>query len=281
MTASLPPLRQTPSPNYSSRNGARVRLVVVHDCEGSGPGAVSWFAQRRSEVSAHIVLNDDGSFATQCVPMSEKAWHACGANPFSDSLELGGFTKLGFGAAELDSAAAIVAWLLHRRGLPCRWAEHGEGDGFCSHYDLGAFGGGHFDITTDRNVWLAFSARVQTAYTAFAAAQLPDWALHGIPAPTTIVAPPEPPPLWTPTGTARKDAGAVAAHPSGNGFPTGSMGDVQWRLNHAGANPQIEVDGLYGRQTREAIARFQGTHGLSVDGEVGRATWPALEAASS
>src|SRR5450756_1533691 len=131
MIPNLPPLRQTPSPNYSSRNGARVRLVVVHDCEGSGPGAVSWFAQRRSEVSANIVLNDDGSFATQCVPMNEKAWHACGANPFSDSIELGGYTRLGFGAAELDSAAAIVAWLLHRRGLPCRWAERGEGDGFC------------------------------------------------------------------------------------------------------------------------------------------------------
>jgi hypothetical protein len=280
MIPSLPPLRQTPSPNYSSRNGARVRLVVVHDCEGSGPGAVSWFAQRRSEVSAHIVLNDDGGFATQCVPLNEKAWHACGANPISDSIELGGYAKLGFGRAERDSAAAIVAWLLHRRGLSCRWAEHGEGDGFCSHYDLGAFGGGHFDITTDRATWLAFAARVQAAYAIFAKGPLPDWALHGLPAPVTILPPPPPPLRWAPSSGPRKDAGAVASHPSGAAFPTGSLGDIQWRLNVAGANPQIDVDGLYGKQTRDAIAQFQSAHGLFVDGEVGGATWPALEAAS-
>ena len=100
--------------------------------------------------------------------------------PYSDSLELEGFEKDGFADAELDAAAAIVAWGLHRRGLPCRWAEHGEGEGFCSHYDLGPAGGGHFDITTDRAVWLAFAARVEAAY-AFGAAPLPDWALDGLP----------------------------------------------------------------------------------------------------
>ena len=34
----LPPLKQVPSPNYSSRNGQAVRLIVVHDCEGDDFG---------------------------------------------------------------------------------------------------------------------------------------------------------------------------------------------------------------------------------------------------
>ena len=44
----------------SGRGGATVRLFVVHDCEGSYAGSIGWFAQVRSQVSAHIVLRKDG-----------------------------------------------------------------------------------------------------------------------------------------------------------------------------------------------------------------------------
>jgi hypothetical protein len=280
MILSLPLLKYVPSPNYSLRGGAAVRLFVVHDCEGSYAGSVGWFAQVRSQVSAHLVLRKDGLEATQCVPMDRKAWHACAANPYSDSLELEGFEKDGFSDAELDAAAAIVAWGLHRRGLPCRWAEHGEGAGFCSHYDLGPAGGGHFDITTDRNVWLAFAARVEAAYVAFSAALLPDWALDDLPPLHAVSVPPAAPIGWTPSGTIRKESGELPGAP-----PLGSILWTQEKLVAlkipVALSPEFRCDGLNGPQTHLAIVAFQSAHGLYIDGVAGPKTLAALEAATS
>ncbi len=282
MIPSLPALKHVPSPNYSSRGGAAVRLFVVHDCEGSYAGSVGWFAQVRSQVSAHLVLRKDGLEATQCVPMDRKAWHACAANPYSDSLELEGFEKDGFGDGELDAAAAIVAWGLHRRSLPCRWAERGEGAGFCSHYDLGAAGGGHFDITTDRNVWLAFAARVTSAYEAFAVAPLPAWALDGLAPLHAVTAPPAAPTRWTPSGTTRKQAEDLPGDPP--------LGSILWAQEKLVAlkiplalAPGFACDGFGGPLTEAAIAQFQqraGFIGADVDGRFGANTLAALEKAT-
>ena len=235
----------------------------------------------RSQVSAHLVLRKDGLEATQCVPMDRKAWHACAANPYSDSLELEGFEKDGFCDAELDAAAAIVAWGLRRRGLPCRWAERGEGAGFCSHYDLGAAGGGHFDITTDRDVWLAFAARVEAAYSAFGAEPLPDWALDGLPPLRAVSAPPPPPTGWSPSGSIRKQTDEQPGAP-----PVGSILWTQEKLVALkiplALAPGFACDGLNGPMTERALAAFQRHAGFAaadVDGLVGPKTMAALAAA--
>jgi hypothetical protein len=281
MAPTLPALKHVPSPNYSLRGGAPVRLFVVHDCEGSYAGSIGWFAQVRSQVSAHLVLRKNGLEATQCVPMDRKAWHACAANPYSDSLELEGFEKDGFCGAELNAAAAIVAWGLRRRGLPCRWAEHGQGEGFCSHYDLGAAGGGHFDITTDRNVWLAFAARVEAAYAAFGAAPLPDWALDGLPPLHAVSAPPAAPAGWSPSGSVRKEPDDLPGAP-----PVGSILWVQEKLVALkipiALAPSFECDGLNGPITRAALAAFQRQAGFgaaNVNVLIGPKTIAALDAA--
>ena len=280
MTFALPTLKYVPSPNYSLRNGAAVRLFVVHDCEGSYAGSVGWFAQPRSRVSAHLVLRRDGLEATQCVPMDRKAWHACAANPYSDSLELEGFEKDGFADCELDAGAAIVAWGLRRRGLPCRWAERGEGAGFCSHYDLGPAGGGHFDITTDRNVWLAFVARVEAAYSAFGAAPLPDWALDGLPPLHAVSAPPAAPVGWTPSGSIRKGLDDLPGAP-----PVGSILWTQEKLVAlkipVALSLEFRCDGLNGPMTKAAVAAFQKRAGLNVDGLIGAKTLAALKSATA
>jgi len=49
----LPPLRQISSPNYSSRNGAAIKQIVVHDCEGSYDRSISWFAQPQTGSPSH------------------------------------------------------------------------------------------------------------------------------------------------------------------------------------------------------------------------------------
>lgn len=162
--ASLPVLRHIPSPNFSSRNGNKIRLIVLHDCEGSYAGAISWFSQKASQVSAHFVIREDGKEATQMVDPAEKAWHAVEFNSVSIGVEMAGLSAKGFGAPEWQAAAEIVAYLLHRYQLPCQWAKGGAGAGFCSHYNLGRAGGGHSDPTTDPAIWDHFIGLVNAAY---------------------------------------------------------------------------------------------------------------------
>lgn len=62
------------SPNYSSREGAGPRMIVLHYTADAG-GAVDWFRDPRSRASAHFVLARDGS-VVQMVDLDETAWHA-------------------------------------------------------------------------------------------------------------------------------------------------------------------------------------------------------------
>lgn len=254
----LPPLKFIQSPNYSSRNGAKVRLVIIHDCEGSYSGSIAWFAQSRSQVSAHLVLREDGGEATQMVRFANKAWHACAFNTVSEGIEMAGFAAKGFSSPLWDAAAAIVAYRLKTNGLPLRWAEKGIGAGFCSHWDLGAEGGGHRDPTIDPNVWQSFAARVGKAY----AQDMPgSWPIAGHPMP------PDMPSGFTPSSGGRSDE------------PVGSIAWCQMRLNalHTTAIP-LDVDGLDGSATEHAVALFQQTHGLHIDGIAGPVTIKALAA---
>ena len=86
----LPKLKFVQSPNFSNRS-VPVDLIVVHDCEGSYAGSVSWFSQAQSQVSAHYVLKEDGSEATQmefrisAVPRPNSS--VCGESHTSLSLD--------------------------------------------------------------------------------------------------------------------------------------------------------------------------------------------------
>jgi len=164
MKMMLPPLKWKPSPNFSARS-ARVDLLVVHDTEGSYQGSIDWFAQRQSNVSAHFVLKEDGSEATQMVDLADKAWHCRAFNSRSIGFEMAGMASKGYGEDEWQVAANIIAFHLHHLQIPMRWARGGVGPGFCSHYDLGAAGGGHKDPTTDPAVWQHFVKLVSAAYT--------------------------------------------------------------------------------------------------------------------
>jgi N-acetyl-anhydromuramyl-L-alanine amidase AmpD len=194
-TLTLPPLKHTPSPNFSSRGGHKINLIVCHDCESSYAGAIAWFSTTKSQVSAHLVLREDGGEVTQMVAFEDKAWHAVAYNSTSIGLEMAGFAKKGFGDDEWNAAAAIVAYLLHRFDLPNRWAKHGVGDGFCSHYDLGRAGGGHTDPTTDSAVWTHFCGLVSEHYTM---TQPATWSNSVAPVPAM-------PAGFVPTPTVRRD----------------------------------------------------------------------------
>ncbi len=259
MTLQLPTLSWTKSPNYSSRGGARVRLIVAHDCEGSFDGSVSWFAMARSQVSAHIVLSSDGARAVQMVAWANKAWHVCDFNSVAEGIEMAGYAAKGFDAPEWAAAAAILAFRLKANSLPPVWAKGGRGAGFCSHHDLGQAGGGHDDPTTDAQVWAAFVERVQDAY----AQPMPaSWVAGG------AIAAPAAPAGWKPSGAIRHD------------FSAGSLEWVQAALNALDIpTDPLTVDGIEGDKTRAAIEAFQARAKIGVDGDVGTETVAAIQKA--
>lgn len=173
----LPDLTYSASPNSGPRNGAKVRLIVVHRWgvrftdeqaeKRSYEGVVHYFKQRSSQVSAHIVYPGSAvpGEATQMVPWHLKAWAEAYYNPDSLEVESADAIWLGHDPAGFHQLARIVAYLLHHHGLPAtaldaRGVVHGRG--FCRHGDLGQLGGGHTACpTTDPHLWAAFTHLVK------------------------------------------------------------------------------------------------------------------------
>lgn len=61
----------------------------------------------------------------------------------------------------------------------------------------------------------------------------------------------------------------------------GEPHDTKWlqeSLNKCGADPKLDVDGIYGPLTRAAVTAFQQQAGIAVDGVTGPQTFGALEA---
>ena len=159
----LPKLKWVPSPNVSAR-GAKIDLLVLHDMEGTYAASIAWFQMKESQVSAHFCLSDDGAECTQMVHLADKAWAVCAYNSRSVSLEMAGYVKQGYKPALLQAAAEIIAYLAAHLQIPIRHARGGVGPGICSHWDLGAAGGGHSDPSTDSGFMDRFIAMVQAAY---------------------------------------------------------------------------------------------------------------------
>ncbi len=247
----LPRLLFKASPNFSSRGGQKVTMVVLHDCEGSYDGSIDWFSQACSRVSAHLVLSSDGAEATQMIAWSNKAWAVCDFNSISESIEAAGFSAKGLGAHEWAALAAITAFRLKANSLPCQQASAANNwTGFCQHADLGAAGGGHHDITANRDIWVTFAELVARAY--------------GESLPAT----------WEPTVPA-----PFVPNPEGprNDLVVGTLEWVQMELNALGlAKPALIIDGMMGHDTELAVRAFQASAILTIDGDPGPLTVAAL-----
>lgn len=75
------------TPNKSSRNGERIRGIVLHcTTTRSDESTISWFANPKSQVSAHYLVSRNGTIY-QFVHDSEKAWHAQSANSTTIGIE--------------------------------------------------------------------------------------------------------------------------------------------------------------------------------------------------
>ena len=140
----LPPLTERHSPNQSSRHGTRIDLLVWHETAGAYAGSVAWLCNPVAQASAHIVIDETGTGATQLVPLGMKAWHAAAYNPRSVGVEHANTTPKGYASAgQLAVSARVFGWLCLHLSVPPRWARGGVGPGICRHLDLGIAGGGH------------------------------------------------------------------------------------------------------------------------------------------
>lgn len=116
------------SPNYNSRSGTAVREVIQHTTEGSFAGAISWFNNPDSQVSAHYVLSGSGQ-VVQMVREADRAWHAGEHNSHSIGIEHAGYASDPgtWTAAILDVSSAITRQACGRyAGVVCTNAVRGN-----------------------------------------------------------------------------------------------------------------------------------------------------------
>ena len=149
-----------PSPNYSSRGGAGVRLIVIHSSEGAQTyqSLGNFFRNPSSGVSSHVGIDDTPNTIGEYVTRNQKAWTAANANPVAVQAEL--CTPSGASAAwttaiwqshavMLQNTAQWIAEEAKAFGLPIvrltPAQAQSNGRGVCQHLDLGSWGGGHVD----------------------------------------------------------------------------------------------------------------------------------------
>jgi len=159
--ASQPLTRKAiPSPNYSSRGGATVRLIVLHTAEGARTieELGNFFGSPSSQVSSHVGIDNKVGVIGEYVRREYKAWTAANANPVAVQAELCAFADWSASQWQqqpnmLENCARWIAEEARAFGLPLTKLTpsqaQGSGRGVCQHVDLGSWGGGHFDCGTE------------------------------------------------------------------------------------------------------------------------------------
>lgn len=184
-----------PSPNYSSRGGASVRLIVIHTAEGARTiESLGGYFQGNVSASSHTGADDKPNTVGEYVSRGNKAWTQANANPHSVALELCGFAS--WSTTEWDQhphmLANCAAWIAEEAkhfGIPIERLSpseaQGSGRGVCQHIDLGSGGGGHVDCGSgfpmDRVLEMARGSKPPPPpeeYMAIAAAVSASGALH-------------------------------------------------------------------------------------------------------
>ena len=266
-----------PSPNYSSRGGAGVRLIVIHTAEGSKTyqSLGNYFASSSSGVSSHVGIDDTANTVGEYVKRGNKAWTASNANPVACQAELCAFAA--WDSAEwhrhpnmLENCAAWIAEEAAAFGIPITKLNasqaQGSGRGVCQHVDLGSWGGGHTDCGS------AFPIDEVIAMAGGQPAPAPG------PSPTPPPAgkaPPFPLPSGYYYGPASGPTESVSGQYPPYGGPNGAAGLKQWQQQMAARGWTIGADGFYGPQTEGVATQFQQEKGLGVDGLIGSQTWSA------
>src|SRR5690242_9071687 len=112
------------SPNFEPRNGATVRLVVLHTAEGATSAIElgNYFANPAVQASSHVGIDDTG--IVSYVDYANAAWTILSANRISDNAELCGFaawTRDRWLTQHMPMLRLAAQWVRQRcqaRGIP-------------------------------------------------------------------------------------------------------------------------------------------------------------------
>ena len=258
-----------PSPNYSSRGGSKVRLIVLHTAEGATTieSLGSYFGNSSSQVSSHTGADDKPNTVGEYVSRQNKAWTSSNANPVSVQIEMCAFAKWDTNEWNrhpnmLDNCAKWIAEEAAAFGIPIVGlsADQAQGGsaGVCQHADLGSWGGGHWDCGSG---FPMAQVLAQAGGQPGPSPQPPQPAPGG-------PAPPFPYPPSDYLGQARPDPHCHS------GYYTADRPNVStWQGQMAHRGWSISVDGQFGPQSEGVCRQFQQEKGLAVDGLVGPQTW--------
>jgi len=237
------------------------RGMVLHTAVGSYEGTIAWCNNATSNVSCYFVCSKDGRIA-QLVDLNNKAWTQAAGNSDWIGVEFEGFGDRGEALtdAQVNSAAAIYAWLHQTYGIPFTITDDAvNGRGLIYHGAGGKAWGSHFacpgtQIVAQRQLILERAA-----------------------ARVGATAPPKPAPV---VGGVLVDLYNYAKNLSKT-FVTGPMlkegatgvavRDLQFALV-AGFGQQIKVDSSFGPATTTAVKNVQRYFHLPIDGIVGPQT---------
>jgi hypothetical protein len=250
-----------PSPNYSSRGGSGVRLIVLHTAEGSTTyeSLGNFFASSSSGVSSHTGIDDKRGKIGEYVSRGNKAWTQGNANPVCVAAELCGFASWSDATWRnshnnmLLNAADWVKEEAAKFGIPITKLTasqaQGSGRGVCQHRDLGTWGGNHSDCGNG-----------------FPMDYVLDLARGGTPEPPSSGG-----------GGGGGSAPPMSVDDFGPAYGSNYMcPDVRtWQEQMDNRGWGIAIDGIYGGDSEQVCCQFQSEKGLGVDGIVGPDTWNA------
>ena len=260
------------TPCYSDRQGATVRLIVIHTAEGSTTieSLANWFKNPSHGVSSHVGADDKVNTVGEYVRRRHKAWTCASFNPVAVQLEL--CARAAWTTAQwdkhpnmLDNCAKWIAEEAKVFNLPITRLSpsqaQGSGRGVCQHIDLGIKGGGHVDcgggFPMDRVLDMARGSQSETP---------------AVPAPPSSKAPTFP---FRQSDYLGVPDGSTHWHDGHGGGYDSQEGVRPWQQQMAKRGWSISVDGVYGSESQAVCKQFQAEKKLAVDGRVGPQTWAA------
>lgn len=133
------------SPNFSSREGHKIEMIVVHISAGTLDSMTSWFMQSVSQASSHYGIGKDGT-VLMYVEEQNKAWHAgvvynptskivqskIGLNPnlYSIGIECEGLDLKNAPESQRKALYSLIGDICKRNGLPI------NRDTIVGHYEI-------------------------------------------------------------------------------------------------------------------------------------------------
>ena len=116
------------SSNYTTdwRGASNINWIVVHVTDGSYEGAISWFQNGGSNVSAHYVISNyehtsgDPGHTTQMVQHKDRAWHASASNTPSIGIEHEWYSDYGEYITDgcYQRSGQLISWLCDEYNIP-------------------------------------------------------------------------------------------------------------------------------------------------------------------